>query len=173
MTDTTRDEARVIDALRRIVRALRASGSVAERRAGLSAAQLFVLQELNTKPEQSVSELMARTLTSQSSVSEVVARLVAQRMVSRRRASDDGRRVVLALTSRGLATLRSAPQSAQARLIAGLRSMKVVQRRQLATLLDRWLSAAGIARLQASMFFEDSANGKRPTAPRSRRDALH
>jgi DNA-binding MarR family transcriptional regulator len=171
MTDTTRDEARVIDALRRIVRALRTSGGVAERRAGLSAAQLFVLQQLNAKPEQSVSELMARTLTSQSSVSEVVARLVAQRMVSRRRASDDGRRVVLAITPRGLATLRSAPQSAQARLIDGLRSMKAAQRRQLGTLLGKWLSASGIARVQASMFFEESADGKRPTA-RGGRDTL-
>ena len=106
MTNSQNVEARAVDALRRGVRALRTTGGFAERRMGLSPAQLFVLQELASKPEQSVSELMQRTLTSQSSVSEVVARLVAQRLVSSRRASDDGRRVVLALTPRGRSALR-------------------------------------------------------------------
>jgi DNA-binding MarR family transcriptional regulator len=160
MTDSRNDEARAIDALRRVVRALRTSGGVAERRRGLSPAQIFVLQQLAAKPEQSVSELMQRTLTSQSSVSEVVARLVAQGMVTRRRASDDGRRAVLALTPRGRSVLRSAPRSAQGRLIAGLKLLTPTHRGRLAMLLEKWLAAAGIGRTPATMFFEDSLDGK-------------
>lgn len=159
MTDSRNAEARAINALRRVVRALRIAGGLAERR-GLSGAQVFVLEQLAAKPEQSVSELMRRTMTSQSSVSEVVARLVGQRLVSRRRASDDGRRVVLALTPRGRSVLRSAPGSAQERLIAGFRLMTPMHGERLATLLEEWLAAAGIARTPATMFFEDSLDGK-------------
>lgn len=160
MTDSRNAEGRAIDAIRRIVRALRTSGGLAERRLGLSAAQIFVLQQLASKPEQSVSELMQRTLTSQSSVSEVVARLVAQGMVTRRRSSDDGRRAVLALTPRGRSALRSAPKSAQGRLIAGLKLLPPTHRGRLAMLLEKWLAAAGIGRTPATMFFEDSLDGK-------------
>lgn len=160
MTDSRNAEARAIDALRRVVRALRTSGGLAERRLGLSAAQVFVLQQLASKPEQSVSELMRRTLTSQSSVSEVVTRLVVQGMVTRRRASDDGRRAALALTPRGRSALRSAPKPAQGRLIAGLKLLAPTHRGQLAMLLEKWLAAAGIARTPATMFFEDSLDGK-------------
>ena len=159
MTDSRNAEARVIDALRRVVRALRTSGGGAERRLGLSTAQVFLLQQLALKPEQSISELMHRTLTSQSSVSEVVARLVAQGMVTSRRASNDGRRAVLALTARGRSALRSAPMSAQGRLIAGLKLLPPAHRGRLAILLEKWLAAAGIARTPATMFFEDSLDG--------------
>jgi DNA-binding MarR family transcriptional regulator len=167
MTDSRNAEARAIDALRRIVRALRTSGGLSERRLGLSAAQVFVLQQLASKPEQSVSELMRLTLTSQSSVSEVVTRLVAQGMVTRRRASDDGRRAVLALTPRGTAALRSAPESAQGRLIAGLKLLSPAHRGLLATLLEKWLAAAGIAGTPATMFFEDSLDVKRKVSRRA------
>jgi DNA-binding MarR family transcriptional regulator len=157
MTENRTTESRALDALRRIVRALRNVDTEA-RQSGLRGAQLFVLQQLATVPEQSVSELMARTLTSQSSVSEVVARLVARRLVSRRRSSHDGRRVVLALTPRGKALLRSAPRSAQSRLIAGVQQMPPARRQQLATLLEEWLSAAGMGHVPATMLFEDGAS---------------
>ena len=160
MTDSRNAEARAINALRRVVRALRIAGGLAEQRLGLSGAQVFVLEQLAAKPEQSISELMRRTMTSQSSVSEVVARLVGQRMVSRRQSSTDGRRVVLALTPRGRSALRSAPGSAQERLMSGFKQLTPTHGARLATLLEEWLSAAGIARTPATMFLEDSLDGK-------------
>jgi DNA-binding MarR family transcriptional regulator len=59
----------VLDAVRRIVQALRESSRQAERQVGLSGAQLFVLQKLAESPASSVNELAARTHTHQSSVS--------------------------------------------------------------------------------------------------------
>ena len=66
----------VLDGVRRIVHALRASSRRAEQDYGLSGAQLFVLQRLADAPALSVNELAARTHTHQSSVSTVVAKLV-------------------------------------------------------------------------------------------------
>src|SRR5437868_13846588 len=95
---TARDVRRVLDAIRRIVQALRESSRGTERRVGLSAAQLFVLLKLSGERALSINELAARTLTHQSSVSVVVSRLLEAGMVARARSEKDARRVEIALT---------------------------------------------------------------------------
>src|SRR6266404_5174776 len=80
----SRDARTVLDAIRRVVRLLRQSAREAEKRTGLSAAQLFVLQQLRAAGGAvTPGELAERTLTHQSSVSVVVKRLVEARLVSR------------------------------------------------------------------------------------------
>src|SRR3982751_5293645 len=76
--DATR---RVMDALRRIVRGLSASARVLPGGSSVSGAQLFVLRQIDAAPGLSIGELAARTLAGQSTVSEVVARLVERRLV--------------------------------------------------------------------------------------------
>src|SRR5215831_15397476 len=83
----------VMDALRRVVRALRASARAAERRFGISGAQLFVLEKLAEAPARAVDDLAARTLTDQSSVSIVLTRLERRGLVARRQSTEDARRV--------------------------------------------------------------------------------
>ena len=109
-----------VDSVRRLMRALRVASRSAERRAGLSGAQLLVLDELAGAPAASLNDLARRTHTDQSSVSVVVSRLVARGLVSREPSIVDGRRVAIALTAPGRAILRRAPRSAQARLVAAL-----------------------------------------------------
>ncbi|MGE0704706.1 MAG: MarR family winged helix-turn-helix transcriptional regulator, partial [Vicinamibacterales bacterium] len=112
-----RETQQVLDSIRRIVQALRESSRLAERRVGLTSAQLFVLQKLAESPASSVNGLAARTHTHQSSVSVVVARLVEQGLVRRAPSAVDGRSVELTLSSRGRRTAADAPDLAQARLI--------------------------------------------------------
>src|SRR5688500_3244362 len=102
---TDAEAARVMDALRRIVRALRVSTHASERDLGVSAAQLFVLRQLALAPRQSIGELATRTRTSQGSVSEVVSRLVAHGFVERHTAESDRRRAELSPTTEGRAVL--------------------------------------------------------------------
>src|SRR5689334_12541357 len=90
-----RDAEAVMHALRRLVRFLRLADRRAEGAAGISAAQMFVLRSLADAPASSLSELADRTLTDQSSVSTVVARLVETGLVVRRR-GEDRRRIELA-----------------------------------------------------------------------------
>jgi DNA-binding MarR family transcriptional regulator len=164
---------RVMDALRRLVRVLGASARGPAGRRGPTGAQLFVLRQIAAVPGLSISELSARTLAGQSTVSEVVTRLVARGLVTRRPSSTDARQGQLALSARGRATVRDTEPTAQERLAEGLAALSVAERDGLARGLDRWLEAAGLAELPATMFFEDDGTATRrratarPTAKRA------
>jgi DNA-binding MarR family transcriptional regulator len=149
----------VLDAIRRIVRALRESSRHAESHVGLSGAQLFVLQRLAGAPALSLNELAARTLTHQSTVSVVVSRLVTEKLVTRSRGGSDGRRVEIALTARGRAALERAPAAAQDRLIAALGVVGAPSRRTLARELDRLVAAMALPEQTPPMFFEPTSAG--------------
>jgi DNA-binding MarR family transcriptional regulator len=153
-----------LDGIRRIVQVLRSASRAAEQDVGLSGAQLFVLHRLASEPSLSVNELAERTLTHQSSVSVVVARLVDKGLVARATSEEDGRRAVLSLTRRGRALVGKAPTVAQDRLIAGLERLTSGERRDLAKALGRLLEAMGEPQANPPMFFEDG-----PTRPKRRR----
>lgn len=144
-----------MDNLRRIVRALRASNAAAERDHRLSAAQLFVLRQVAERPGQSLSDLARGTLTTQSTVSEVVARLVQQGLIVRHPAANDRRRAVLTLSATGEAILSRAPDTVQERLVDGFQSLPADVQRGLASGLDAWLLAAGLQAVPATMFLEE------------------
>ena len=91
---------RAMDNLRRVVRALSASARSVSAR-GVSGAQLFVLRQIAAAPSLSLRELADRTLTGQSTVSEVVTRLVERGLVERIASETDARRAELTLTARG------------------------------------------------------------------------
>lgn len=137
-------------ALRRIVRGLR----LASRGGRLPPAQQFVLQQLAVLGGATINELAARTLTDQSSVSAVVSKLEAKRLVSCRRAPPDRRRKRVQLTARGTAAAKSAPGVA-ARLAAGLAAMTPRERERLADALERWVKLAALNDVSPRLFFED------------------
>ena len=155
-TQTTR---RVLDALRRVVQSLRLSARAAESDLGLSGAQLFVLQKLSEERSLSVNDLAERTLTHQSSVSVVAARLVEKGLVARQQAATDARRLELSITPRGRAMLRKSPLAAQERLLHGLAEMSERERAQLAGLLEQLNEGAGLAEESPRMFFDGESTG--------------
>ncbi len=144
-----------MDALRRIVQTLRVSARSAERRHGISGAQLFVLHQLAEVGTQSINELAARTFTHQSSVSTVVGRLVDGGYVMRRNSEHDGRRAEVTLTSAGRALLRKAPEPAQTHLIAALGRLGRSDRRLLARTLSALVREMGSDRVDPQMLFDD------------------
>jgi DNA-binding MarR family transcriptional regulator len=164
------DAERVMNALRRLVRALRVSTVAVQRTSGISGAQLFVLRALVERPGQSMRDLVERTLTSQSTVSEVVARLIARGLVARRAAPDDGRRAVLNPTPAGRALGRAAPPTVQAALIEGLQRLSSGSLSALADALEQWLGSAGLTEVPPAMFFEPK-RASRNTGHRTPRGA--
>jgi DNA-binding MarR family transcriptional regulator len=157
-----RDTRTVLDAIRRIVQALRESSRFAEKQVGLSGAQLFVLQKLDEAPALSVNELAACTHTHQSSVSTVIARLVERGLVERAMSASDRRTVRLSLTPRGRNLVRRAPDVAQGRLIRAIAHLPVARRRALALGLDDLAqTVADVARAPAMFFEETSARKSR------------
>lgn len=160
----------VLDGIRHIVRTLREGSRHAERAVGLSAAQLFVLQRLAGARSLSVSELAARTLTHQSSVSVVVAKLARRGLVERVRAEEDARRLEISLTSAGRAAIERAPAASQDRLIAALALLGREARVRLAADLGALVDALGVRDRHPPMFFEAPA-ARSKGARRVRRDA--
>ncbi|HJQ53995.1 MAG TPA: MarR family transcriptional regulator [Gemmatimonadaceae bacterium] len=148
------DAARVMDDLRRLVRVLRIGSSDIQRSTGISSAQLFTLRQISRRTGQSLSELAASTLTTQSSVSEVVSKLVRRGLATRESSPDDRRRAELQVTAAGYKVLETAPETPQEKLLAGLVAMGPARQRHLAAGLEEWLKAAGLDNLPPTMFFE-------------------
>ena len=157
----TRD---VLDSLRRIVQLLRESSRRAEKYAGVSGAQLFVLEKLAESPGLSLNELAGRTHTHQSSVSTVVTRLVEGGFVRRSQAAADGRRVELTLTPRGRRLIARAPGAAQERLIRSIEQLPHASRQRLAATLGEVVQRMDGRRRRATMFFDE---GRRSGARRA------
>jgi DNA-binding MarR family transcriptional regulator len=163
---TDRSTRAILDGIRLIVRALRESSRDAERAVGLSGAQLFVLQRLTGAPALSLNQLADRTLTHQSSVSVVVAKLARRGLVARTRAADDARRLEISLTAAGREVLGRAPAAAQDRLIAALAMLGPAARRSLAQDLGRLVDAMALPEDQQRnppMFFEPAVRRRAAT----------
>jgi DNA-binding MarR family transcriptional regulator len=162
----------ILDAIRRIVQVLRESASATERRVGLSAAQLFVLERLNGHSPLSLSELATRTFTHQSSVSVVVSRLVERGLVERRPSALDARRADVSLTNAGRRTVVEAPEAAQNRLLRATDRLSPRKRSLLARALADLVEAMAIAGRPAQMFFEEAgARGRAAVKPGTTRAA--
>ena len=143
-----------LDAMRVVVGALSRSARSVERRTGVTTAQLFVLRQLADADSLSLGEVADRTLTRQSTVSIVVARLVERGLVRRQRAADDRRRLELSITPAGRRLLNRAPEPTTGRLLAALDELTDEQLRSLSRGLDALVAALGIESRAAGMLFE-------------------
>jgi DNA-binding MarR family transcriptional regulator len=152
----------VMDDLRRIVRGLRLTARDAERDAGISGAQLFVLQALAAGKASSLNDLAERTCTDQSSVSVVVRRLVDKGLVARKASEQDARRVELSLTPAGRRLAKRCPEPTQARLLTALERLSSGDLLSLRGTLDVLVRGMGLRDEVAPMFFDDEG----ATAPK-------
>jgi DNA-binding MarR family transcriptional regulator len=137
-----------------MVRGLRSAAEAVERDLRISAAQLFVLSELAHVPDQSVKDLAAVTMTTHSTVSQVVAQLISKRLVIRTADAFDGRRSVLRVSRKGTDLLRKAPRAIQEDLLDGFATLRPAERRGLAHGLERWLAASGLSGVPSTMMFD-------------------
>ena len=140
-------EGRALLALREVIRAFNIVTKKLERQFGLSGAQLDVLECLRDNPGLSPSDLAHRSATDQSTASVVVKRLSEAGLVERRNHDNDRRRTVLTVTPKGESLLAEAPPSVPSRLRAAFRRMAHDERVAITTLLERWLSLAGLRRI--------------------------
>lgn len=147
----------VFDHLRRLVQALRTGARQSRDTSGISTAQLFVLSRLQESGESTINALAARTMTHQSSVSEILSKLEQARLVRRRPGKEDRRAVLVKITALGARRVAGAPELVQTELLRGLEKLEPAEVRELAGLLGKWVQAAGLAHEEPAMFFEPSA----------------
>jgi DNA-binding MarR family transcriptional regulator len=153
--------ARALNAVRRLVRGLRSAAEAVERELSVSAAQLFVLRELDQVPDQSVKDLAAVTMTTHSTVSQVVGQLITKGLVTRTPDASDGRRAALRVTRPGAALVKRSPKVIQADLIEGFAALRSTERRGLANGLEKWLAASGFSNVPSRMLFDKPLLTKR------------
>jgi DNA-binding MarR family transcriptional regulator len=144
-----------LDALRRVLRALRVAARDTLATSGLSAAQLYVLRALADDADASLSELAARTMTDRTSVKAVVDRLVAGGLVTKKTSMQDRRRAAVRITPKGRTVLRGAPRPPTALLLEGLERLDPGDVRRLARGLRALTRAMQIDGEPAGMLFED------------------
>jgi DNA-binding MarR family transcriptional regulator len=166
------EQAEALRLIRALVAALSRSARTVEQRTGVTNAQLFLLRELAADRAMSINDLAARALTGQNTVSMIVARLVEQGLVNRRRSEDDARRVEVRLTTEGRRLVNRAPEPPTARLLHAIRRMPRAELRAL----NRSLGA--LARLMElpehdgeRMLFDGTPASRGRSAPARRRRA--
>ena len=150
-----------MDGLRSLVRALGASARTAGSTGSVSGAQLFALRQIDAHPGIGVNELASATLAGQSTVSELVSKLVRQGLVRRETAEDDARHVRLSLTAEGRRAIRKTKPTAQERLVAGLEALPAKTRKNLAKGIELWLDRSGLAHVAPGFFFENESRRTR------------
>ena len=158
----------VLDSLRLIVRDLRLSARDAERAAHTTGAQLFVLQQLHEGGTLSLGELAERTMTDQSSVSVVVKKLVAAKLVARKPSQADARRLELSLTAAGKKLLARCPEPTQVRLVAALKRLAPAEAEGLTSGLAALVREMGLESGTPPMFFEEGSRAVARTRNKSR-----
>jgi DNA-binding MarR family transcriptional regulator len=146
----------VLNGIRRLDRGLRVAAREVQRATGLSAAQLFVLEQLVKAPGASLNDLATLTLTDRSSVSVVVDRLVAAGLASRSPSREDRRRAEVHITAAGRKILDRAPPAPTDLLLAGLRKLSSSRRRSLGIALTELNQRLGFR--DAQMLFASDAD---------------
>jgi len=155
-----------VDAFRRILRELRRAARKTELATGLSAAQTFVLNAVDSTPGCSLNDVAARTLTDRTSVAAIVDRLVDDRYLTRVQSPDDRRRASLGITARGQRAIREAAPPPTTLLVDAIRALPASDRSTLARTLVLLTDEMGIAHEPATMLFEDEP--PRPGAKKRR-----
>lgn len=132
----------------------------------MSAAQLFVLQQIADAPRMSLREIADRTMTDRTSVAHVLQRLEAQGYVGRRRSETDRRRYEIVIEPRGQALLAEAPLSPTARVLQAMESLSPAELAGLTRGLQKLVKTMGLAGGTLPLLFSDTPEGARaPSGP--------
>jgi DNA-binding MarR family transcriptional regulator len=161
---------RALDQVRTLVSSLSHSARAVERSTGITNAQLFLLQQLESAGALSVNDLATRARTQQSTASIVVARLVRAGLAAKKKSMDDGRIAVISLTPKGRRLVRNAPAPPTSALLRSIEALSVNDARALEEGVRALVRALGLEPPKVTMLFEDATTRRNVTA-RSRRTA--
>lgn len=124
-------------ALRRILRATEIYSRDLAQTAGLTPAQLRVLQILQGRNSSTPKALAGQMGVSQATVTSLVDKLVARGLVERLRSEVDRRQVNVAVTEVGRGTLANAPNALQQRYARAFERLADWEQAQLVSSLER------------------------------------
>jgi DNA-binding MarR family transcriptional regulator len=127
----------VLIALRRIIRATDLYSRRLSRESGLTAPQLLILQAISTHGEITMGDIAAEVSLSQATVTTILDRLEARKLVVRERGLTDKRRVYAHMTDAGLALLTDAPEPLQETFVRRFSALKDWEQSQIISSVER------------------------------------
>ena len=137
-------------ALRRILRATELYARDLAQAAGMTPAQLRVLQVVDEKGGATPKALANQMSVSQATVTALVDKLVARGMVERQASEHDRRQINVVMTSLGGSTLEHAPDALQQRYVRAFEELADWEQAQLVSSLERVASMLDAKSLDAS-----------------------
>lgn len=125
-------------ALRRILRSTELYARSLAQSAGLTPAQLRVLQIVASKGGTATPTALASQMgVSQATVTALVDKLVARDLVARERSTADRRQTNVVITSDGVTTVETAPDALQQKFVQAFDSLADWEQAQLVSSLER------------------------------------
>lgn len=137
-------------ALRRILRATEMYSRELAQSAGLTPAQLRVLQIVDMQDGVTPKKLSQQMQVSQATVTALVDKLVARDMVRRLPSESDRRQTHIVITTLGHASLEQAPDALQQRYVRAFESLPDWEQAQLVSSLERVAAMLDAAEIDAS-----------------------
>lgn len=137
-------------ALRRILRATELYARDLAQAAGMTPAQLRVMQVVDEKGGATPKALANQMSVSQATVTALVDKLVARGMVERVASEHDRRQINVVMTALGQSTLERAPDTLQQRYVRSFEELADWEQAQLVSSLERIASMLDAERLDAS-----------------------
>jgi DNA-binding MarR family transcriptional regulator len=113
--------------------------------AGITAGQAALLAQIRNHPRRGVRELAAREGISAPSMTRYLDRMEEAGLITRSRSPEDGRRVRLTLTPKGVSVLRSVRRRRTAWLAERLEGLPPAEQRALDEAIEPMLSMLGEA----------------------------
>lgn len=149
------DAAGVVQALRRITKAVHEFSKAVDREFGITGPQLWAMRTIHDRGGCSAGDLAERLCVHPSTVTGVIQRLADKGLIERQKRADDRRAVWLTLTDQGKALLDRAPYPAQGQLLLALRNMPEGDVANLRKMLDTIVAHMELDQLSARFFFSD------------------
>ena len=127
----------VLTTLRKIIRAMDIRSRHLARTVGLTVPQLVVLKEVAELGEVAIGHLAENVSLSQATVTNIVDRLEARRLVERHRGIDDRRKVLLTITASGATLCEASPPILQEEFVEAFSSLADWEQTQILSALQR------------------------------------
>jgi DNA-binding MarR family transcriptional regulator len=158
----------VLTELRRIIRATQINAKTLASHSQLTVSQLMVLQLLSANGELTPRQLAQYVNLTQATVTSMLDRLEARGLISRRRSSEDKRRVHVSLTNEGSSQLAHAPETLHSRFMIHFSALQSWEQTQILSALQRIAHLLDVASVDASPILDVGSLGR--SAERAARD---
>ena len=149
-------------ALRQILRATEISSRALAKTCGLTPSQLILMQIIEGGAKATPSFIAREASISQATVTALLDKLEERDLVRRERDDNDKRRFYIALTDKGVRTLRDAPDSLQERFATGFAGLESWEQCFLIAALERTAGLLDATTIDASPVLTTGPIGSQP-----------